>query len=82
MYENTIDFDDDQSGSQGGYTRHGNFIPADAMVEIVDLRAENERLRDLIKDMSRAIDCLSTGTPLRDLDEILLRVWKVQGEGE
>lgn len=46
------------------------------------MQAENERLRDLIKDMSRAIDCLSAGLPLRDLDEILLRVWKVQGAGE
>ncbi len=37
-YGNTIDEDAAPDGSEGGYDRHGNFIPCGAMQEIIALR--------------------------------------------
>ena len=45
IWDNSIDHDDEPDGSDGGYTKHGSFIVAPAMRELVRLRAENEALR-------------------------------------
>ncbi len=36
---NTIDSDDAEDGSEGGYDAHGNSIPSGAMMELLELRA-------------------------------------------
>jgi hypothetical protein len=47
-WDNSIDWDDASDGSEGGYDRHGNFITANAMMEIVKLRVEVDKaLTDL-----------------------------------
>lgn len=38
IWDNSIDWDDAEDGSDGGYDRHGNFINVSAMAEIVRLR--------------------------------------------
>lgn len=43
-YDNSIDLDDEPDGSNGGYTRNGNYIIPAAMMEIVELRAELHEL--------------------------------------
>ena len=48
IWDNSIDHDDEPDGSDGGYTKHGSFIVAPAMRELVRLRAENEALRDAL----------------------------------
>ena len=40
IWDNSIDHDDEPDGSDGGYTKHGSFIVAPAMRELVRLRAE------------------------------------------
>lgn len=44
-WDNSIDCDDASDGSVGGYDRHGNFIIANAMMELIKLRVENDALR-------------------------------------
>ena len=46
VYDNSIDGDDDPSGSDGGYDRHGNFINPRAMTELVLLRQQLAELRE------------------------------------
>ena len=45
-FDLSIDWDDEPDGSDGGYDRHGTFIPPSAMMEIVSLRAECDRLQE------------------------------------
>ena len=51
IWDNSIDHDDEPDGSDGGYTKHGSFIVAPAMRELVRLRAEleTERMRLVMK---------------------------------
>ena len=46
VWDNSIDGDDDPSGSDGGYDRHGNFINPRAMTELVLLRQQLAELRE------------------------------------
>jgi hypothetical protein len=55
-WDNSIDYDDEPDGSEGGYDRHGNFIIANAMVELVKLRVENTKLREALEEMVRTQD--------------------------
>jgi len=61
-WDNSIDWDDASDGSDGGYDRHGSPISANAMKELVQLRmetsrlrAENERLREALRDCVSAL---------------------------
>lgn len=40
IWDNCIDWDDESDGSEGGYTKHCNYIVPPAMRELVRLRAE------------------------------------------
>ena len=53
-YDNAVD-EDSPSGCAGGFDAHGNYIIPDAMVEILELRAEIERLRDAITEANEAM---------------------------
>jgi hypothetical protein len=62
-WDNSIDCDDASDGSDGGYDRHGSPINANAMKELVQLRmetsglrAENERLREVLNDVTKELD--------------------------
>lgn len=48
-YDISIDSDDASDGSDGGYGLHGNYIPPEAMKEIVSLRARVERLEEALR---------------------------------
>ena len=40
IWDNSIDWDDESDGSEGGYTKHCNYIVPPAMRELVRLRVE------------------------------------------
>jgi hypothetical protein len=70
--ENTIDWDDDPSGSDGGYTRNGGFITPDAMREIVELRAKIEELERDLKETRRMRDVQA-----REVDKLRLALARI-----
>lgn len=45
----SIDLDDEPDGSEGGYDSHGNYVPPEAMNELVTLRATVAYLVDRLR---------------------------------
>ena len=68
MSDNTIDADDAQDGSEGGYDRHGNYIVSAAMKEIVGLRNRITEIEAAVKELERE---------KTDLLEVLAWKWHV-----
>ena len=66
IWDNSIDHDDEPDGSDGGYTKHGSFIVAPAMRELVRLRAE---LAECKRDAERYCTALEQiVAPFEDLN--------------
>lgn len=63
-WDNSIDVDDASDGSEGGYDRHGSFINANGMMEIIKLRVENAFLtaeRDALRaQLDEACEALTS----------------------
>ena len=53
VWDNSIDYDDAPDGSEGGYTKHGNYICAPAMTEIIELRKKSESQQALIEALEK-----------------------------
>lgn len=46
IWDNSIDWDDEADGSEGGYSKGGRYIIPPAMLELVQLRSTISRLRE------------------------------------
>ena len=81
VWDNSIDLDDASDGSEGGYDRHGNFIIANAMTELVQLRIKValqqealEKARDVLEFMRRKSVGNSWGWDVTTLGEALAAI--------
>ena len=66
IYDNSIDWDDAAAGSEGGYTRHGDYINPAAMEELVALRIDDAELRKENAALLKALEKIQkrTGYPM------------------
>ena len=55
VWDNSIDYDDAPDGSEGGYTKHGSYICAPAMTEIIELRKKSESQQARIEALEEAL---------------------------
>ena len=70
IYDNSIDYDDEPDGSDGGYDRHGNFIIPSAMKELITLRFERDIMKNALDIIVQPKASWDNSTPEMELGAI------------